>query len=43
MIEIKQSKTADTRTCDFTKVTEEDLWEASNQHIIINKDDNETI
>lgn len=33
MIEIKQSKIADTRTCDFTKVTEEDLWEASNQHI----------
>jgi protein tyrosine phosphatase len=33
MIEIKQSKTADTRSCDFAKVTKETLRESSVQHI----------
>jgi len=33
MIKIKQSKTADTRTCDFTKVSREQLFESSLQHI----------
>jgi hypothetical protein len=33
MIKIKKSATADTRTCDFTKVTEEQLLESSKQHI----------
>lgn len=32
MIKIKQSKTADSRTCDYTKVTEEQLLDSSNQH-----------
>ena len=33
MIEIKQSKTADSRTCDWSKVTKEQLLESSIQHI----------
>lgn len=33
MIKIQQSATADTRTCDFTKVTKETLLESSRQHI----------
>ena len=33
MIEIQQSKTADTRTCDFSKVPIEQLMESSRQHI----------
>ena len=33
MIIIKQSKTADTRACDFSKVTKEQLMLSSNQHI----------
>lgn len=33
MIEIQKSKTADTRTCDFTKVTKETLLASSLQHI----------
>jgi len=33
MIQIKTSKTADTRSCDFTKVTKEQLKESSIQHI----------
>lgn len=33
MIEITKSKTADTRTCDFSKVTKEQLEESSRQHI----------
>jgi len=33
MIEILTSKTADTRTCDVTKVTKEQLLESSKQHI----------
>lgn len=33
MIMIKQSKTADTRTCDYTKVSKETLIESSGQHI----------
>jgi hypothetical protein len=33
MIEIQKSKTADTRTCDFTKVTKETLLASSVQHI----------
>ena len=33
MIEIKESKTADTRTCDVTKVTKEQLKQSSAQHI----------
>lgn len=33
MIEIKTSKTADTRSCDFTNVTKEQLVESSKQHI----------
>ncbi len=33
MIEIKQSKTADTRTCDFANTTRETLLASSIQHI----------
>lgn len=33
MIAIKKSATADTRTCDYTKVTKETLLESSKQHI----------
>ena len=33
MIRIKQSKTADTRSCDFSKVSKEQLKESSVQHI----------
>jgi len=33
MIRIQQSQTADTRTCDFAKVTKETLLASSNQHI----------
>jgi hypothetical protein len=33
MIEITQSKTADTRTCDWSKVTKDELLKASHQHI----------
>jgi len=33
MIEIKPSPTADTRTCDYTKVTRETLYNSSLQHI----------
>lgn len=32
MIKIKKSATADTRTCDWAKVTKEQLKESSNQH-----------
>lgn len=33
MIEIRKSPTADTRTCDFTKVSKETLLASSKQHI----------
>lgn len=33
MIKIKKSPTADTRTCDWSKVTKEELLVASRQHI----------
>lgn len=33
MIKIKKSQTADTRTCDWSKVTKEQLLESSKQHI----------
>lgn len=33
MIKIKQSKTADTRTCDYKNVSKEQLLESSYQHI----------
>jgi hypothetical protein len=33
MIHVKPSPTADTRTCDYTKVTKETLFESSQQHI----------
>jgi hypothetical protein len=33
MIKIQKSQTADTRTCDFTKVSKETLLESSHQHI----------
>lgn len=33
MIEIRKSPTADSRTCDVTKVTKAQLWESSEQHI----------
>lgn len=33
MIEITKSPTADTRTCDFSKITEETLLNSSRQHI----------
>lgn len=33
MIKIKKSETADTRTCDFTKVSKDTLIESSHQHI----------
>lgn len=32
-IEIEQSKTADTRSCDYTQVTRETLLDSSRQHI----------
>ena len=32
MIKIKKSQTADTRTCDFSKVTKEQLYDSSVQH-----------
>lgn len=34
MIKIKKSQTADTRTCDFSKVTKETLIKSSVQHIV---------
>ena len=34
MIRIKQSQTADTRTCDFANVSRETLRESSAQHIV---------
>lgn len=33
MIKIQQSKTADTRSCDFSQVTKDQLIESSIQHI----------
>lgn len=33
MIQIRKSETADTRTCDFTKVSRETLLESSIQHV----------
>lgn len=33
MIKIKPSKTADSRTCDWSKVTKEELLEATNSHL----------
>lgn len=33
MITIKKSTVADTRSCDFTKVSKDELYEASRQHI----------
>jgi hypothetical protein len=33
MIRIQQSQTADTRTCDYTQVTKEQLYASSVQHI----------
>ena len=33
MITIEKSSVADTRTCDYTKVTKEELYQASYQHI----------
>lgn len=33
MIEIEKSKTADTRSCDFSQVTKEQLYSSSIQHI----------
>jgi hypothetical protein len=33
-IEIKKSKTADTRTCDWSNVSEDELLEASSEHIL---------
>ena len=33
MIQIKKSETADTRTCDWSKVSEEQLLESTQQHI----------
>lgn len=33
MITIKKSQTADTRTCDYSKVTKEQLLKSSEQHI----------
>jgi hypothetical protein len=33
MIEIEKSATADTRSCDFSKVTKEQLYQSSVQHI----------
>lgn len=33
MITIRKSQTADTRSCDYTKVTETQLYESSVQHI----------
>lgn len=32
MIEIHKSKTADTRSCDFSKVTKDQLYKSSQQH-----------
>ena len=34
MITIKPSPTADTRTCDYAKVTKEQLYASSQQHIV---------
>lgn len=34
MIEIPQSSTADTRTCDYTQVTKDTLYKSSQQHIL---------
>jgi hypothetical protein len=34
MIKIKQSKTADSRTCDFSKIEKETLLASSKQHIM---------
>jgi hypothetical protein len=34
VIDISKSPTADTRTCDFSKVTEEQLYRSSHQHIL---------
>jgi len=34
MIEISKSPTADSRTCDFTKVSVEQLYRSSHQHIL---------
>lgn len=34
MIEIKKSQTADTRTCDWSKVSRSELLRASQQHIL---------
>lgn len=33
MITIRKSKTADTRSCDFTQVSKETLYQSSTQHI----------
>lgn len=33
MITIHKSPTADTRTCDFSKVSKEQLWNSSQEHI----------
>jgi len=33
VIKIKKSKTADTRTCDWTKVTKEELLESTHSHL----------
>ena len=33
MIKIKQSKTADTRSCDFSKVSKQTLMDSSEQHV----------
>lgn len=33
MLQIKKSKTADSRTCDLSKVTKDQLLQSSNQHI----------
>lgn len=33
MIKIKKSKTADTRSCDYSKVTQKQLFDSSVQHI----------
>ena len=34
MIKVRPSPTADTRTCDFANVTEQQLYESSIQHIM---------
>lgn len=33
MIHIEKSPTADSRTCDYSKVTKEQLWDASKMHV----------